>query len=101
MKHFLFIFLAFNLLAADKGFKESSKSKPKVDKSKQTQTKGNANTPDPEDRWMCRIGSYHNCSCLAMVSEHWDAVNDKCSILMQSSDKGTRGRKRRTGWNCS
>lgn len=84
MKQFLLIFLAFNLLAADK---EVGKSKPKVGKSRQTQTKGSANTPDPEDQWMCRIGSYHGCSCPAMVSEHWEEVNNKCSIVMQTGDK--------------
>lgn len=35
--------------------------------------------PDPEDRWICRIGSYHDCSCLAMVAEANEAWIAKCS----------------------
>ena len=30
-------------------------------------------TPDPEAKWMCHIGSYHNCQCPAMVAERQDA----------------------------
>ena len=35
-------------------------------------------TPDPEDRWICRIGSYHNCHCPKMVSEAAEVGSKKC-----------------------
>ena len=25
--------------------------------------------PDPEDRWICRIGSYHDCHCPMMMAQ--------------------------------
>lgn len=35
--------------------------------------------PDPEDRWICRIGSYHNCHCPAMVAAAAEAGSKHCA----------------------
>src|ERR1700676_2055029 len=34
---------------------------------------------DPEDRWICRIGSFHNCHCPRMVAQAADAGSKKCA----------------------
>jgi len=40
--------------------------------------------PDPEARWMCRIGSYHNCHCPAMIAEEHEAGVQQCARTTQS-----------------
>lgn len=35
--------------------------------------------PDPEARWMCHIGSYHECHCPAMVAEEQEKAVEQCA----------------------
>lgn len=50
--------------------------------------------PDPEDRWICRIGSYHDCHCPAMVAEQQEEAyrngtqpKGGCDIIQQADTK--------------
>jgi hypothetical protein len=37
-------------------------------------------TPDPDEHWACKLGSYHNCKCPAMVAEVVEAHIDHCKV---------------------
>ena len=62
--------LAAVALFAQSGSKSAKKKEP---------TKQSQPARDPEDRWICRIGSYHDCHCPAMWAEQEDAAIKKCA----------------------
>ena len=49
-----------------------------------TKPKAAVPPPDPEARWMCHIGSYHDCHCPAMVAEQQAASVEQCAKTTQS-----------------
>jgi hypothetical protein len=42
---------------------------------------------DPEDRWICRIGSAHDCHCPAMMAEAQEAGVKHCADTRETRDE--------------
>jgi hypothetical protein len=42
---------------------------------------------DPEDRWVCRIGSPHDCHCPAMMAEEQDAAVKHCGDTSKTHEE--------------
>lgn len=76
MKNILILFLiALSLLG------QPPKSKGTI---KPTAAPYTEKKEDPEARYICRIGSYHNCECMAMVAEVHEEAYRNCQLTSKS-----------------
>jgi hypothetical protein len=45
---------------------------------------------DPEDRWICRMGSYHDCHCQAMMAEAQERGIKQCRDASSNDEEYAR-----------